>query len=45
MYNYSNETIHVDHPTAGEWRAEVRGLLKVPQGHNGASNAVVLVNP
>jgi serine protease AprX len=45
VYNYANETVHVDHPAPGTWRVEVRGLLNAPQSYTGTSNAVVLVNP
>jgi serine protease AprX len=45
VYNYANETVHIDNPVAGLWRVEVRGLLNAPQNYKATSNAVVAVNP
>ena len=45
IYNYANETVHVDLPVAGTWTATVTGFLNAPQDYSGTSSAVVLVNP
>lgn len=45
VYNYANETVHVNHPAAGTWTVKVSGFLNIPQDYRATSNAVVLVNP
>jgi serine protease AprX len=45
LYNYANETVHVDRPTAGGWTVTVKGLLNAPQDYRATSNALVLRNP
>jgi serine protease AprX len=45
VYNYANETVHVNAPVAGVWTAKVSGFLNAPQPYNGTSNAVVLAAP
>jgi serine protease AprX len=45
VYNYANETVHVNNPAAGSWTVKVSGFLNAPQDYRATSNAVVLVNP
>lgn len=45
VYGYASETVHLDSPAAGSWRAEVRGFLSAPQAYRGSANAVVALNP
>ncbi len=45
VYNYANETVHVDAPVEGTWTVKVSGMLNTPQDYSAISNAVVRVNP
>ncbi len=45
VYQYANETVHINAPPAGTWTVKVSGLLNAPQGYRATSNGVVLVNP
>ena len=45
VYNYANETVHVNNPVAGTWMVKVSGFLNIPQDYRATSNGVVLVNP
>jgi serine protease AprX len=45
VYNYANENLHVNAPTAGTWRVVVKGFLNIPQEYRATSNGVVLANP
>ncbi|HEY0604507.1 MAG TPA: S8 family serine peptidase [Herpetosiphonaceae bacterium] len=45
VYNYANETVHVNNPVAGTWTVKVSGFLNIPQDYRATSNGVVLVNP
>lgn len=44
-YNYASESVHVDAPAPGAWRAEVRGLISAPQQYRAAASSVVAVSP
>ncbi len=45
VYNYANETVHVNAPVEGSWTVKVSGMLNVPQDYSAIANAVVRVNP
>jgi serine protease AprX len=45
VYNYANETAHVNNPVAGTWTVKVSGFLNIPQDYRATSNGVVLANP